>query len=240
VTTAIILCGGGASRWEGEIGHPKHLLVIDDETLLYRTIRLIRYHDSDADIDVVIGSEDAALASKRANFNSFLQPSLWFLPGPLKWAGDANKLGSAMVQWNSDGRTILLWGDVWFSEHAMAKIMLFGDRVLQFFGRAGPSMLTHCGWGEIFALSFWPEHHAELQRVIGVLSEKYKDGLRAPAGWAAFRLLSDIPLSNIDSGVCSSSNLWTEIDDWTDDFDSRYEYDRWTALYKKRPGQQHE
>lgn len=41
-TTAIIICAGDATRWGNYLGVPKHLIEIEGERLLDRTVRLLR------------------------------------------------------------------------------------------------------------------------------------------------------------------------------------------------------
>lgn len=60
----VIMADGKGSRWNNYMGHSKHEIVVDGETLLERTVRLIRAFDKDA--EVIITSHDTELSVEGA------------------------------------------------------------------------------------------------------------------------------------------------------------------------------
>ena len=54
---AIIIAAGEASRWGNYKGIPKHLIEIDNEPILYRTVRLLKENDLD-NIYIVAPDDD--------------------------------------------------------------------------------------------------------------------------------------------------------------------------------------
>ncbi len=52
----IIMADGNAIRWDNSLGIPKHLITINDEVILHRTVRLIKKFDATAEI--IITSHD--------------------------------------------------------------------------------------------------------------------------------------------------------------------------------------
>jgi hypothetical protein len=120
------------------------------------------------------------------------------------------KLTSTASAWNLEGRTLLLFGDVWFSDAAITLILEYPHQdTICFFGRKGPSKLTGKPYGEIFAISFYPQHHSVLKAIRGV---------DHAMGWNVFRLLEKMSYPDLK---------FVEIDDWTEDFDTAEDYHRW-------------
>lgn len=135
---------------------------------------------------------------------------------------EAYKFLSSKELWNRTGRTIVLLGDVWFSEEAITKIFNYPSDDWTAFGRTGASRFTGCPHGEIFAQRFtcFAEHGEKLER----LNDMYLNGecKRDASGWAHYQLM-----------IGSNPNIHTvgprfvEIDDFTEDFDCPEDYDIW-------------
>ena len=66
---------------------------------------------------------------------------------------DTDKFLSAESRWSDVGQTVILYGDVFFTEAAMATI-LSHTGPHRFFGRRERSYFTGRPWREMFALSF--------------------------------------------------------------------------------------
>lgn len=60
----VIMADGKGSRWHHYMGHEKHEISIDGETLLQRTVRLIRERDAEA--EVIITSHNPAFEVESA------------------------------------------------------------------------------------------------------------------------------------------------------------------------------
>ena len=56
----IIMADGHGSRWNNFMGHSKHEICVNGETLLERTVRLL--HEEDADAEVIITSHNPELS----------------------------------------------------------------------------------------------------------------------------------------------------------------------------------
>ena len=57
MTTAIIIAAGEATRWGDYLGTPKHLVKVDDEPIIYRSVRLL-LKNGITDINVVGPDDD--------------------------------------------------------------------------------------------------------------------------------------------------------------------------------------
>lgn len=217
-TTCILLCGGNNARWGGYQGAPrKHLVVVEGEVLLERTLRLVAGFAPTRTV-IVHHEEDRRLYSLRTGtpHETFEAPRF---DAPEM---EAQKFLSSRSLWNRQGRTIVLFGDVWFSEAALAAIFAESSDDWTAFGRAGPSRLTGCRYGELFAQRFTAiDEHAEN---LLLLDAMYRDRTcrRAAAGWAHYQLM--IGHHPHDHVV---GPRYSEIDDFTEDFDLPCDYDGW-------------
>jgi hypothetical protein len=132
--------------------------------------------------------------------------------------------------WSHDGRTILLLGDVYFTDGAVRRIADFTDRRFRVFGRYGPSGATGTPYGEIFAASWWPEQHQQMDAHLGLVHRIRAAGtVTRPPGWMLLYAWQGTPLAEhrVDPA------WFEEIDDWTDDFDTKEDYDRHPATRRR-------
>lgn len=193
---AIIACAGKGRRWTGPCA--KHLIEIDGETLLDRSLRLIGVDHS---IYVMSSTESGGIYVKTDSTN------------------EVDKILSSQELWAESGYTRILFGDTWFSEAAMRKI-LNDHHPLRWFGRFGGSSLTGKDYGEIFALSFHTSAQSKLVAHAKAAGESNTD---VAGAWATYRHMHGIPLWCADM----LGGDWTEIDDWTEDFDFEIDLVRW-------------
>lgn len=209
---AILLADGDGTRWRNHLGAPKHFAPVDGEGILPRAVRLLRERGVD-DVWIVGPDEDRY---RLANL---------FIPVKNPSAGDADKFLNSAHMWHPYDRTVVLYGDVYFTDAAMDTIVGYAEREWRLFCRFGGSAYTGCLWGECFAQSFWPEHHAEhraaLDRVVALAAAGQT---RRSGGWEHYRVLNGgDPLVHADLGRA------IEIDDWTEDFDWPADYDLFMA-----------
>lgn len=217
-TTAIMICAGEGTRWGNYLGVPKHLIEIEGETIVSRAVRLLKNYDCDI---YVVG---------RGDDNRYKIPGSTYYEAKLNSEnGDADKFLSSKDLWNKEGRTIVFWGDCYFTESAINKIMTYPIREWTLFARFGSSMYTGCVWGECFAQSFYSgdieKHGTHLNKLVSL----YKSGeLPRCGGWEHYR--SIVGIENLNSHEHRGN--FVDIDDFTDDFDFPEDYDRWKKNYE--------
>jgi len=220
----IILCGGENSRW-GDSGSRKHFVSIDGELLINRTLRLARAFTLER-LVVVVNRKDHHLYAS----NLCGDVELYGIDPPVGKQTEAYKYLSSREVWNRAGCTVVLLGDVWFSEDAISKVFRESDEEWTAFGRSGPSGFTGCRWGELFAQRFTSveEHEEKLLR----LDAMYREGTcrRKASGWAHYRLMI-----GGDPQVHGVGPRFVEIDDFTDDFDYPDDFNAWLANYRRWP-----
>lgn len=221
-TRCIVLCAGDERRWNRWGGcSRKHFLEIDDEAVLTRTLRLLSERPDRADLElfVVVRAGDEDLYDPYIPVGTRVFPVE--PPGP--GHTEAYKYLSSRPLWNLEGRTVVLLGDVWYSEAALAEILDAGKPDWTAFGRANASVFTRKPHGEVFAMAFWsPEEHG---RTLDRLDMLYRSGgcRRPAAGWAHYRLM--IGENPETHGV---GERFVEIDDFTEDFDSGHDVEAWS------------
>jgi len=235
----IILCAGDGTRWNDYLGVKKHFIPIDNEPLIKRTIRLINKYSPDAEI-VVVGPNQKY---------KFAGCGLLIPKKNKEIDNDIDKITNSMHIWSQTDRTILMLGDVYFTDDAMRKIINFGKHRTTFFARPYASKITGHEFRENFAISFWPENQPRLKQIISQCCVPYRKRFCKPGSWELygrlisedtvwqdsssgikkmFLLLKKVPFhQQIEVWFVISKGHLVLIDDWTDDFDDKHDYDTW-------------
>ena len=216
MTRVLILAAGEGSRWGNYRGTQKHKLVIEGEVLIERTVKqFLKYCD-----DVVVVGSDKSYEVDGAR--------CYIPPQNHKWK-DMAKFYSSKDIW-SDERTVMVFGDVYFTDKAVKTIMTNEDEWI-FFLRKGASRFTGKNWKEIFGIAF----NGSSNNMIKDEMVKIIEGKGAPrvGGWHLFKSLvgSTTEPSMFEKGG------YVNIDDWTEDFDFPEDLDTWEekrAAYKNK------
>ena len=209
----IILCAGEAKRWENHLGVPKHLINVDGETLIERTVRLTKRYAPDAEI-FIVANEDTYQVAGATLYKPTLNPDNL----------EADNWLSSMPIWSKEHRTYLIFGDIFFTEEAMERIFVYKPaKEWQVYGREHGSDFTGKIWEEWFCLSFLPENHKLIEETLYTIREQRKNGeIKKAGGWEFYRTLKK----------SDTENHFIEIDDFTEDFDFPRDYDEWYARYE--------
>ncbi len=216
----IIIAAGSGTRWKEFRGVPKHLVEVEGERLLDRTVRQFLQHG-----EVIVAGNDERYKVEGADL---------FIPQRKNEWQEASKFLDTQEMWATDDRTVVAYGDVWFSDDCIQTIVQYDVPDWVLFGRFGLSEITG-GGGECFAQSFWPEQieeHREALLEIAKLRERKLIG--RCGGWEHYRQMNGIPLKEYALGVCVNHpdgqkphklscfkeiRRFVNVNDWTDDFD---------------------
>jgi len=225
VDKVIILCGGDSSRWQGYLGviH-KPLIPLNGERLLVKTIRQVRTYFS-GEIDVLIRS------GENAHYEKFLPDEniklISISRSKSRIENPAAKYLASLPYFSKVGTTVILLGDVWFSDSAIESIFTKTNRSWLSFGRYHPSTCTGYPYGNFFAVRF-PSHDDKKSSLI-LLDRLYKSSICTAhgAGWAWTQLNR-----NEDPNIRSPGQNFIDINDFTDDFDCPSDYERWIKHFK--------
>lgn len=213
-TRYIVIAAGDATRWGDFMGVTKHFAVLNGEPVILRTIRLLIDNGVDTK-DIHVVSKDYQI-DKVNNYRPKLKISNF----------DADKFLSSAPLWNKRGRTVILYGDVYFSEYAMNLIVNNTDTEWRLFCRPTASSITGTPYGECFAVSLHPQDHQYARARLNQLVHLYKGGLlNRVGGWEWARLIADIKPSKLKKHR-SDLPVYITIDDETDDIDYPDDYIR--------------
>jgi len=193
----IILCAGEGTRWGNHMDLPKQLIAINGESLLHRMIRLFGSH----------GYHDVSIVSNDERMN--LPECGFFRPPQCRWI--AETFLSTRPLWAD--KTIVLLGDVFFTENAVEKIASFKEGV-HVYGRPGRSLYTGCCYGEIFAVVFDQSQRDNVIKHAEIACQDAQTGGRGKL-WNFYRSLAGFPLNK----EIVEKNIFQKIHDFTDDID---------------------
>lgn len=189
---------------------------------MVRTVRLLRANGLR---DIVIVGPDERYKIKGSQL---------FIPRKNPDDGDLDKFLNSQECWNTKGRTLIVYGDVYFTDDAIRWIL--GDKRTEFVLHARPfnSHLTGTPWGECFALSFYPRDHDRLLAAMRRVQELYRTGIMTKmGGWEVYRAMLGHLIS--DQSIKEhfvTGHHFSAVNDWTDDFDYPEDYDRFIERRK--------
>jgi len=211
-TTYIIVAGGKSTRWKNYKGIEKHMIEFDGEPIIERTIRLLRTH----------GVEDIVVASDNSKYK-FKGAGLYKPKYDPKYI-DANKYMDSKPIWNKEGRTVILFGDVYFTESAIYKIVNDFSRRWMLYGRSGPSNIGK-PYSEPFGIGFYPNEHKLIESGANRSADLFRKEIANGTSLChLYRCLLDFPDHLINSELFGERMVI--IDDLTDDFDIPEDYIR--------------
>lgn len=206
---AIIMAAGEATRWNNHLDVPKHLVDIDGEPLLYRTVRQLLEHLDDV---WVISQADPRYSQHPAD-------TWWIEPRPV----DTDKFYSSKPVWGQHD-LLFVYGDCYFTDDAIATITQPVNE-WTLYCRPDASTLTGKPWGECWAYTIptrdrpWFEDRLTWLTGLHTLGETDRCG-----GWELYRAMTGTPI-----GEHTMTGHHIVIDDWTEDFDYPHDYDTWAA-----------
>jgi len=211
--TVIIICAGSGARWNNHLKVSKHFISIDGEPLIHRTVRQVKQYKDIINV-VVVANDD-----KQFDF-----PGTVYVPELNPDNRDADKFLSSKELWCRYGRTVVLYGDVFFTDHAINRIMNYAGKDWTAFGRPHGSITTGNEWPELFAQSFYPEHIHEHETTLLEIRDLYQSKtITRTGGWEHYSLMAK-------DGV-RFTHRFELIDDFTEDFDYVEDYKKFIERY---------
>lgn len=218
----LVLAHGDGRRWVDAagvpyLGHPKHFIRVDGETLLERVVRMALPHGE----VVVVGPDDRYDVPGASRVS---------LDGINACGSDMGKFLDTRHLWSQD-RTVLLWGDCFYTDEAMATIAGHRSDDYHVFRRPGPSALTGARWDESFAVSFGAHEHQRVTETAEHLAAMVV-ARRLKATHIRTHLAAMCGARNVDDvNATASLPNQTHIDDRSDDFDSPAEWRGWMGRH---------
>lgn len=196
----IIMCGGEYKKFET----PKQLSVINNERLVDRTIRLLKENNID---DINISSNNPIFDT--CNVNRLEHKNDYINYGTYNtgyWLDAFYRVNEPVCY---------LWGDVYYTDEAIKKIVNYKTKRNVFFGTSAAYNIWHNDWGEPFA--YIVNNYKEFYKGIDAVKKLKDKGKckREPIVWELYRYLH-----NLDINVQQITEDYEVIDDGTMDVDS--------------------
>ena len=197
----IIMCGGRYQKWSA----PRQLVKVKGETILERTIRLLREN----------GVKDIAISSNDLIFETWGVPLL--MHGNSYNARGYDDFTGYWVDafYPTDEPVCYIFGDVYFSPDAIKTIVETDTDDIEFFASAPPFPPEYSKpWAEPFALKVMNTDH--LKHAISLTRQYQDQGLfrRKPIMWELWQVIQATPINHI------RYDNYTIINDYTCDIDN--------------------
>lgn len=201
----IIMCGGTYSQWE----KPRQLMKIGNETIVERTIRLLKEN----------GVEDIYISANDPVFEDYA-PVLYHHN---RYRGDGSDNNGFWTDcfYPTDEPVCYIFGDVVFSPEAIRRIVEYKTSVIMMFASAPPFAPEFTKrFAEPFALKVMDQDY--LKKSIKDTEEYYLQGKfkRKPIMWELWQVITRGKLNVIDSST------WIHINDYTCDVDNPGDLER--------------
>jgi CTP:phosphocholine cytidylyltransferase-like protein len=222
------------NRWDNYLGVPKHLIPIKGEPLIHRTQRLL----------IENGAKDIFVTCNKENFSTYLIEGCT----PLESISNKNlnypdhEFFSTKDLINKDGITVILYGDIYFSESIIKDIVSKQEKDWYYYGRRISSQITGKIYGEHFSWYFHSDFIPELLdsaykacEITEDLVKKYSTNpelIKYPwtmeeSSKMTYRVMAK--LDTLDPHEVEDTH-WIEWDDETEDFDYPIDWDNWSRL----------
>ncbi len=161
----IIMADGKGTRWNNYHNIPKHLIEIDGETLLARTVRLLR--ENDALADIVITSHDPR----------------YEVPGARRYEPQNNHLEiDRFTEELIADDVCFLYGDTFYSESVIQKIADTPAEKLLFFGNERSIVAIKVADGALF------RQHVDRVRALFLAGK-----IEKCIGWQVYQSFEGLP-----------------------------------------------
>lgn len=201
----IIMCAGNYAEWE----YPKQLCTIHGETLIERTVRLLR--------DAGVPKRDIAITASPKLRDILLADKA---PATLC---DSKQSGKYWVEcfYPQNRPCTYLYGDVVYSPSAIKKIVETETDDIEFFASAPPFAKNYSkNWAEPFAFKVMnQEHFKQAISEVKTLCDN-KQFKRHPISWELWQVIKKTPINTIDY------TNYTVINDYTCDVDTPHDIEK--------------
>ncbi len=228
MTTVIILCGGHSGRWGNYLNIEKHFAVINGKSIIENNLEILNSFEVKS---IIITRDDNKhlyenFSCDKVSINSKYSTVEYY------------KVKSNYELWADKSKTIILMGDVLYTRQAIEKILFTSHKDIRFFGRQTKSFFTMCEHGELFAISFHPQHHKKMrlacERLAYYIDEKK---VKIAGGWGIYDIVSGLEYLFTGESVIKGKVLFSnfnQIIDSSDDVDYPEDYDNYIRLFSKR------
>lgn len=203
----IIMCGGNYTQFET----PKQLSVVNNETLVGRTIRLLKEN----------GIKNIYISATNPIFDKLGVPRLVHNNTSLVWNNNKEVKGYWIDAYFPTAHPCTyLHGDVYYSEDAIKKIINLNPKINTFIGNELARNKEHKNWGEPFG---WIVVNQEQFRKGIDKTKKLQDEGKLERGYALSWELYRVLNGTDPNYMLIDDNNYLSIDDETIDIDAPWQ-----------------
>lgn len=224
---------GGPKKWNNYLGVPKHLIPIKGEPLIHRTQRLLLENDA----------QNVFVTCNKERFGKYNIDGVTPLES-IKVENDTysdHEFKSTMGLLNENGITVILYGDVYYSDKFIKHIVENKSNDWHYYGRRMGSQITGKMWGENFAWYFNNNHIQDLVnrgiQAVNITKELVNNTNKNPNGtkypWImeesskmTYRLMAGLDYEDPHQ---VDKHHWVEWNDETEDFDFPEDWINWSS-----------
>ena len=187
----IIMADGKGVRWNNYNDIPKHFAIVEGEPIIVRTVRLLREMDDSA--EVIITSHD----------------SRYDIPGARRHEPQNNVLEiDRCTEELIEDNVCFLYGDTYYSEEALKRIMESETADMLFFGNRKSIVAIKVTDGELF--------RSHVARVRNLFLE---GKINKCIGWQVYQSFTGLPF-----GEKTIGDSFVILEDDTEDFNTPEDY----------------
>ena len=221
-TRALILAGGGRTglRWPAPPGVvPRHMVPIRGEPMIHRTTRMLAER----------GIEDIRVFADPSDTDYIIAPAVHEHPRVPERPGRTfvQEWEPSMHRWPDEGRCMILYGDVFFTETLMDAMVADDGDPWNVYARYGASTHHDKEYGEMWGWVFDHRWAALLRRCQqeAIAWVERGDWNRA-LGWEVYRIAM-----NQWPGHHYKGEHFVDVDDATEDFDLPGDFGKWAVSH---------
>ena len=204
----VIMADGYATRWNNYLGIPKHLVIINGERLIDRTVRLLKENGIE---DIIIMASD----------DRYRIEGTQLIPQSVK-EYEIERFDFQFL----NQEVCFMYGDVFYSEEAVKTIIEEDKGNFTYFGRFTGSSIKE--FGELFAIKV--RDYERFKECCKYIKDGLKDGtFNRGIGWETYKYLKDedvaMSFEYFHKWVKGKHEYFIQIDDKTDDIDCPEDYE---------------
>lgn len=206
----IIAAAGHGHRWGGHLGIRKHQAPIDGMPILQRLIDQF----TDAGVrPVVLCHPDHPYDYPGADYTTITPDD----------TSSIAKISSSHHLWCPHGRTLVVFGDVYFSPAGFAALLPDPPH-WTVYGRIGRSRYSRRKRHSLFGLSFSPDEHDQIWSTCVQIAQLDRAG-EIPSGGRLLYWYQHVTGQPLHPTMLTDEGHWVQISDETDDVDKPSHYE---------------
>lgn len=215
--TRVLILADGKSK-EQHMGIERHLVKVDGIPLIGRTIRQFK---------AAGGMPHVITRNPQIRWVSRLNGAMTIVGSDRSEAFDGIDMIRKGLDHSRTMRSIIVFGDVVFTDDAVRRIMEHKPEGWAVYGRSASSKYGGSDWAEYFAISVGPLAKKQGYQAIETVVETFKKRMwHRITAWEWYYAMEGMPWNIHNARKVRTGRHWVEINDRTDDIDFESDVER--------------